>query len=299
MEPEAAVRLVSRSEQLGYRYITFVGDGDSASFNAVTALNDGDGPYSVPVVKEECVNHVAKRLGTRLCRLKDSLKIPTQTKGVKTAHRSALAGKKGLPDSVIDKLASYYGQNIRKFPPTGTVEDLRNSILSSYYHATSTDAEPRHTHCDTSFCWVKQAVRDGTRPVSHSKKDLYLAHLSLELRKGIFQVYIELMRPDLLKRCLQKRTQNANESLHSKLWRRCLKVKDCKLDRVRFCAWDTVLMHNFRAARGSLLARFGLSPEEVSEKKRKRDRSMLAQSTPKRARRDEPGTSDDYAPGAF
>ena len=103
MEPEAAVRLWSRSEQLGYRYVTFVGDGDSASFNAVTALNDGDGPYSVPVVKEKCVNHMAKRLGTRLRRLKDSLKIPTQTKGGKTVHRSALAGKKGLPDSVIDK----------------------------------------------------------------------------------------------------------------------------------------------------------------------------------------------------
>lgn len=67
MEAEAAVRIWGRSEaKLGMKYRTFIGDGDSKAFDAVVAMN----PYDTPVVKEECVNHVGKRLGTRLRKLK-------------------------------------------------------------------------------------------------------------------------------------------------------------------------------------------------------------------------------------
>ncbi|KAA0187431.1 hypothetical protein HAZT_HAZT009259 [Hyalella azteca] len=60
MEKEAATRIWSRSTQLGLRYVTFLSDGDSAAYKAVTELNDGAGPYDVPVEKEECINHVSK-----------------------------------------------------------------------------------------------------------------------------------------------------------------------------------------------------------------------------------------------
>lgn len=33
-------------------------------------MNDKKGPYEVPVIKEECVNYVSKRLGARLRMLK-------------------------------------------------------------------------------------------------------------------------------------------------------------------------------------------------------------------------------------
>ena len=67
METEAAVRMWQRSEARGFHYTQFIGDGDSAAFNAVCALNSVAGPYgTTPAIKEECVNHVAKRMGSRL-----------------------------------------------------------------------------------------------------------------------------------------------------------------------------------------------------------------------------------------
>lgn len=70
MEAEAAVRLWSRSQQHRLQYTTIIGDGDSSTYNAVSSLSDGAGPYDVPVMKEECINHVSKRMGTRLRKLK-------------------------------------------------------------------------------------------------------------------------------------------------------------------------------------------------------------------------------------
>ena len=52
MEVEAALRLWQRLETLGYRYTGFISDGDPASFNAVSALNDGAGPYRTAKVSK-------------------------------------------------------------------------------------------------------------------------------------------------------------------------------------------------------------------------------------------------------
>ena len=84
MESEATSRLWSRSQGLGFRYTSFVGDADSSTYNTITALNGGRGPYSVPVIKEECINHVSKRLGTRLRKLKKDLRVAKETKTEKT-----------------------------------------------------------------------------------------------------------------------------------------------------------------------------------------------------------------------
>ncbi|XP_072017400.1 uncharacterized protein [Amphiura filiformis] len=65
MESEGVRRLYERSEDTKLRYTVFVGDGDSKSFLSVTKAK----PYDVPIVKEECVGHVKKRMGTRLRRL--------------------------------------------------------------------------------------------------------------------------------------------------------------------------------------------------------------------------------------
>lgn len=84
MESEAACRLWRRSTTLGLRYTAFVGDGDSSTYKAVKDLN----PYDVPGVKEECVNHVSKRLGTRLRKLKKELSTSITTKTGKEVRRS-------------------------------------------------------------------------------------------------------------------------------------------------------------------------------------------------------------------
>lgn len=104
---------------------------------AATTQSNGQGSYSTPVTKEECVNHVSKRLGTRLRELKAET-FETQT--------------------VIDHLTRYYGAAIRK-NREDTVQEMKRNILRTCYHSTSKDEEPRHDYCpesEKSWCFFQQ-----------------------------------------------------------------------------------------------------------------------------------------------
>lgn len=74
MEKEAAVHLWARSSLHHFCYTTFVDDGDSSTYNAVCNQNSGCDPYdNVTVVREECLNHVSKHLGSRLRKMKNKV----------------------------------------------------------------------------------------------------------------------------------------------------------------------------------------------------------------------------------
>ena len=76
MEPEGAEILWERSVQKNkLRYTTFVGDGDSSSYRRVAALQQY-GPDHL-VIKEDCVGHVQKRMGTGL---RDIVKVNKEKK---------------------------------------------------------------------------------------------------------------------------------------------------------------------------------------------------------------------------
>lgn len=121
MEPEGAVRMWRRSERKGFRYVTFLSDGDSSSFKAISNENDGKGPYLDHPVKEECVNHVQKRMGTRLRKLNEELKEEKTTKSGKIIRRSLVGGKHQLTDKHIQALQRYYGKAIRVSVGTTTL----------------------------------------------------------------------------------------------------------------------------------------------------------------------------------
>lgn len=74
---------------------------------------------------------------------------------------------------------------------------------------------------EDSWCSFKRAEAAGVAPESYTRKNLYLTYLTPEMLKMILQVFVDLTSPSLLDRCLRKKTQNRNESLHSKLWRKC------------------------------------------------------------------------------
>ena len=65
MESKGALALFKQSQKkLGLTYKTYIGDGDSKSY-ATTSKAMPYGPL-VHIVKEECVLHTAKRMGTGL-----------------------------------------------------------------------------------------------------------------------------------------------------------------------------------------------------------------------------------------
>ena len=132
-------------------------------------------------------------------------------------------------------------------------------------------------------------------PVSHTEKTLYLAKLDFTIRKHIFLVYQDLTLTDLLEKCLNQRTQNADENLHSKLWLKCLKVKHCSLAIVKFAAVDTVLIHNFGQCKAHLLANLNVLTENAVEDLSTLD--SLAGSSRSVGGRE--GLSDDYQAGSY
>ena len=67
METQGAIRMFSRSiESRNLKYTQFVGDGDSSRFGWVAEEMKQKYGASYVVMKEECVGHVQKRMGTAL-----------------------------------------------------------------------------------------------------------------------------------------------------------------------------------------------------------------------------------------
>ena len=132
MEAVSAVEIFSRSittRQL--KYTTFVGDGDSSSFGRVKeALEKKFGP-TYEIIKEECVGHVQKRLGTALRKYKNDMK------GKKLADGKSIGGRGRLTDKVIDKMQNYYGKAIRG--NKGNLEGMKASIKAIQHHMVKND----------------------------------------------------------------------------------------------------------------------------------------------------------------
>ncbi|GFV29195.1 uncharacterized protein TNCV_4602271 [Trichonephila clavipes] len=162
---------------------------------------------------EECVNHVAKRLGTAL---RNKVK-EWRSKGV------TLDGRKqgSLTDATITKLQNFYRKAIVDNVPE--VEKMKASIFATLFHCMSTDAKPMHSKCPDgklSWCFYNRAKADNKVPGSHKSMK---TKLSEEVVAKIVPVYQRLASNEILLRCVSGKTQNANESLHSCIWRKCPK----------------------------------------------------------------------------
>ncbi|GFO04327.1 hypothetical protein PoB_003083200 [Plakobranchus ocellatus] len=208
MEVEAALVLWKRSTQHQMRYTVLVGDGDTKTFLALSNGNIYGG--DCPIEKEECVNHVSKRLNTGLRNLKSSLS--------KKSIRIGGNAKGSLSDPKIGLLQSYYTRAVRG--NNELVEEMSRAIWAAFFHSTD-----RHHDCPAgsdSWCWFQRDIAAGIAEpqLSTRKTSTFMNELVAEHVKGVYE---RLTDPSLLKRCLLGKAQNSNESLHSLIWARCPK----------------------------------------------------------------------------
>lgn len=121
MEVDAIQEMFTRSEEkFKVKYGNYIGDGDSKTYKAILDLNSyGD---NFQVVKSECIDHVEKKMGTRLRNLKKTEKI---------------GGKGKLTDVLIKKLTKYYGLAIRR--NTDSADEMAKAIMTTYYVLYSTN----------------------------------------------------------------------------------------------------------------------------------------------------------------
>ena len=209
MEVEAAERLWKRSvEKCNVRYTTMLSDGDSKAFDALTALNIyGD---KKPIEKEECTNHVSKRMGTALRNIV----------AISKAQKNSISGKGKLTHAKIQRIQNYYGKAIKDH--SHDVNLCKKRIMAILFHLSSTDDLPKHVHCPdgaNSWCFWQRAKANGDVPGPHKDHDTLPPHIGSRL-VPIFQ---RLSDEKLIQRCSRKKTQNPNESLHQLIWKICPK----------------------------------------------------------------------------
>ncbi|CAN7978555.1 unnamed protein product [Ixodes persulcatus] len=103
MEVAAAGVIFSRSLELHkLQYVTMLSDGDSKAYTHVAGL----GVYDKDIQKEDCVNHVAKRMYSGMEKLKKSKK--------------GLGGKGKLTNVMMRKLTNYYATALKDNAPDVT-----------------------------------------------------------------------------------------------------------------------------------------------------------------------------------
>ncbi|XP_077561420.1 uncharacterized protein LOC144177720 [Haemaphysalis longicornis] len=200
METEAALRIWHRTLSYSLQFTTFLSDGDSSAYTAVCQA----GVYGPKAVtKEDCTNHVAKRLGTAMRKLKTPLP----------------RGEK-LGDKVIEKLQHYY--QIAITSNRGSLRGMYCAIWASFFHSCSSNEANVHKFCpsgDESWCKHKRAEALGEPAPDHTPL------LTRAQGKALLPIYKRLTDAQLLTRCLQGKTQNAAESLNSKIWMLCPKTR--------------------------------------------------------------------------
>ncbi|GFX99356.1 uncharacterized protein TNCV_1550201 [Trichonephila clavipes] len=190
MEVDGMLRIFNRSEKLhNLKYSNYIGDGDTKTFNALSENK----PYGDDhlIQKIECVGHVQKRMGTRLRKLK---LVYTKKK---LSDGKTIGGKGRLTDSLIDKLAHYYGNAIRC--NSTSVKEMRKAIWAVWGHSCSTDDEPMHWFCPTNpntWCKYNAAINNNLQNYKHKPS------VAKAVRDVIKPVFADLSHPALLKKCL-------------------------------------------------------------------------------------------------
>lgn len=185
MEPEAAVALFERSlSRHGLRYTTMLCDGDSRSFRA---LEEAKVYGYINVEKEDCINHVQKRMGTALRNL---------IQKHKTEHGESLSGKGRLTGDLITKLTNYNGWAL-KLCPVSNIDGMYKAVLATYHHICSTGQHPYHSLCPQGAnSWRKQnAATARGEPLQKHRS------LPEHISKALLPVYERLADKELLQRC--------------------------------------------------------------------------------------------------
>ena len=128
-------------------------------------------------------------------------------------RRKGLGGVGGLTGNAIDSIQSCYSWIIRS--NTGNIEKMHRFIMAMYDHISSTDAEPKHEQCEPTICKYLIAKSNNQPYIHHGRQHFHIPPSVMEHVKDIF---VDLAKPELLKKCVDGKTQNANECLNSTIW---------------------------------------------------------------------------------
>ena len=200
MESSAAIDIWKRSiPNHNIVYGTSIGDGDSSSFRN---LGKSD-PYNglVHVRKEECPEHVQKRIKNRL-------------------HKKTKSFK-GVPEAKADRIAHLYALVIAQHKG----ESAHN--IHEALHVLLRHTEEKHDTCPvgvTSWCYFPklsaQHVKDSDIPYPKTRAP-FLSNSEFQRTEEVFELFASLA---FCKTITLGKKQKSNESLHNMIWHNAPKM---------------------------------------------------------------------------
>ena len=171
------------------------------------------------------------------------------------------------------------------------IKAMGDAIQATLYHSASTDKKPNHRFCpkgETSWCKYNRAKATKEKPPSHDSMSLKLNPLVVKHLKPLYKRLAE--EEKILSKCTRTATQNANESLHSVLWKYCPKEIFVSRPRLEVAAARAVPEFNM-GAEAALLMRKEMEEEEIAVASvciaRKRDQRRQDQSSHQKVRNQE------------
>ncbi|GFX70593.1 uncharacterized protein TNCV_875671 [Trichonephila clavipes] len=196
MESLGVYRIFERSVEIRkLQHVNFFGDGDSKGYASVKDIYGKN-----TVAKYECIEHIQKRVGTKLRKLK--------------SKRKDLGGRGKLTDAFIDKLQNYYGIAIRD--NVNNLQGMQCAVIAAFFHFCSNAKQQMHGQCHVgpdSWCKCQQAVSKDKIYIDKSKG------LPPNLINIIKPTYMKLCDQNLLGKCLPGKTQNSNECFNGIPWK--------------------------------------------------------------------------------
>ena len=257
-----------------------------AAASPLTSANPPNGPTRVPSTASEVVAEVLADTATEAAAPGSS---DTNTLGtlyvnhnwplpdfLKKYHHRPTATYKIKPlftSTKMYRIESKYKLAVYKHRHEGP-EAQHRAVMSVLYHecdhpqTSLAQREWYHRYCDDG-CGYQQWVRSGKPGENYAKKSYMDAQKQLhDWEHGNFAgvdtaypsafrqlvyVFDKLGNRELMARCRTLRTQNANESVHSKVFNILKKIKDHGPARFKFGCQQVMLDHNYGVLNASLL----------------------------------------------
>ena len=185
--------------------------------------------------------------------------------------KSVLGGRGKLTDTTIQNLGRYFNKAIRD-SKRGTVEEMRRACMSGFMHVSSSNENPKHEYCpsgEDSWCFYNKAESLDQQPPSHETMKFKML-LNDDERNRVQGVYKSLKKNQVKGHCLKGRTQNTNESVHSKIWNKKRKTKFRGVLSLQHAARTTVAEHNFSFEQANVIAQMPFN--KPSEQQQQADR---------------------------
>ena len=228
MEKDMIYEMFCRSiPKYDIKYVSYIGDGDAKVHRYLT-MNP---PYpGVTIKKLEDTNHFAKRMLTRI------KKIKQENKKKILSDSKKISGKGRMTDADAIKFI-YFAKAIRESKTD--LDKLYEKSWAIFNHYYSTDKEPMHDWCDPEWCKYLQAKVAG-QPFSHNSKST-IPRACLDLIKPVFE---ELCSQTSLACVVGGGSQNANEAFHSLLWTMVPKHRFCSSTILRMGLGLSTIIYN-------------------------------------------------------